>query len=133
MKLTERRGEAVSEEDVAATLEAIRAAVRARAHFGGPDEVPTPLDDSPVANAANRARVSAHFYLYDDVPIIGGPITMVKRVIRLGLRWYINPIVEQQNQFNEAVVRALRAIEERQAELERRLAPGARRGDPDEA
>jgi hypothetical protein len=27
--------------------------------------------------------------------------------MRIGLRWYINPIVEQQNLFNEAAVTAL--------------------------
>jgi hypothetical protein len=55
-----------------------------------------------------------------------------KRLVRLLLRWYINPIVEQQNRFNSAVARSLvemlayqermarewQALEERVAQLE---------------
>jgi hypothetical protein len=36
--------------------------------------------------------------------------------VRLLLRWYINPIVDQQNDFNAAVVRALAELS---AEVER--------------
>ena len=34
-----------------------------------------------------------------------------KRAIRILLRWYINPIVEQQNEFNAAILRALYELE----------------------
>jgi hypothetical protein len=37
-------------------------------------------------------------------------IVFVQRVIRRGLKWYIAPIVEQQNAYNNAVARALQLL-----------------------
>jgi hypothetical protein len=42
--------------------------------------------------------------------------------MRILLRWYINPIVDQQNTFNEALVRVIASLEERLQEIERTLA-----------
>ncbi len=42
--------------------------------------------------------------------------------MRIGLRWYINPIVDQINDFNEATVVALNALAARQEALALRIA-----------
>jgi hypothetical protein len=55
------------------------------------------------AEAERRAAVSAH------LPIavggrLGAPIGLGRKGLRYLLRWYINPIVEQQNGFNAALL-----------------------------
>jgi O-antigen chain-terminating methyltransferase len=68
---------------------------------------------------------------------VGHVLAYAKRVVRLLLRWYINPIVEQQNLYNSAVARTLveltayadrqtrdwQALEERVAALEAQVNP----------
>ena len=49
-----------------------------------------------------------------------------QRVLRIGLRWYINPIVEQQNAFNDAAVAALFELEMENQRLRRALDEHAR-------
>jgi hypothetical protein len=53
-------------------------------------------------------NVSAHLPItWGRPPVIGRLIAYAKRATRLLLRWYINPIVEQQNNYNAAVSRSL--------------------------
>jgi hypothetical protein len=53
-------------------------------------------------------NVSAHLPItWGGPPLIGRGLAYAKRIARLLLRWYINPIVEQQNNFNAATTRAL--------------------------
>lgn len=108
-------------DEVGATIAALHAAVRERAGYRSASEVPPLGAPSPLTEAADLAQVSVHFPLQGDTPVIGQALGWTKRAMRLMLRWYINPIVEQQNAFNEAVVRALGAIEARQLELTHRL------------
>lgn len=115
------RSIAQKSEDIETTLQALRAAVRREAGYLTEDEVPTGPSMSSVRDAADLATISAHLPLQSRVPIVGRLIVFTQRVLRLGLRWYINPIVEQQNAFNEAVVRALTEIELRQSELTRTI------------
>ena len=89
--------------------------------------------------------VSAHLPITWDVRIVGRLLAYAKRLVRLLLRWYINPIVEQQNRFNSATARAITVInayqermtrewlllEERVARLEKEISP-QRRGDAEE-
>lgn len=70
---------------------------------------------SAIDRAASRARISAHWGITSELPVIGGVVVLVLRALRIGLRWYINPIVEQQNEFNDTVVRALYEL---QAEID---------------
>jgi hypothetical protein len=107
--------------EVARALEAIREGVVQRAGYASRSEVPPLGAASPVADAADLARISAHLPVTPDLRLIGPVIGLARRGLRLGLRWYINPIVEQQNAFNESVVRALAALDARQGELERQL------------
>lgn len=110
-----------SGDEVEQTLAELRAAVRTEAGYLTEDEIPTGPQLSSVRDAADLASVSAHLPLQSTLPYIGGLIVFAQRVIRLGLRWYINPIVEQQNAFNDSVVRALTELEMRQNALNRRL------------
>ncbi|MGP8161160.1 MAG: hypothetical protein ACLQGJ_08055 [Candidatus Dormibacteria bacterium] len=55
-------------------------------------------------------------------PVVGGVIVFGKRVVRRLLAWYVAPIAQDQTRFNLAILRELRALEERVARLEERAA-----------
>ncbi|HEX5501009.1 MAG TPA: hypothetical protein VFW96_00220, partial [Thermomicrobiales bacterium] len=105
MTTTHSRRE-LSGPEVEATLAAIRRRVRVR-HGLPPDG----SDDEPgearsaLTEAMDAAHISAHFPILWTVPVVGRALALIKRVVRLLLRWYINPIVDQQNDFNAAAVR----------------------------
>jgi hypothetical protein len=120
-------------DDVRATLDELRASVRRQAGYLTGEDVPSPAVSSAIAEAVDLAAVSAHLPVESRLPLVGRGVTFAKRVVRLGLRWYINPIVEQQNAFNEAVVRALIQLERRQSLIERRLESGGERAPNDES
>lgn len=94
--------------EIEATLAAIKRRVRERQGLSpdGPDEAPAEAR-SALTEAMEAAHISAHTPILWDVPVVGRGIALMKRVVRLSLRWYINPIVDQQNDFNAAAVRAL--------------------------
>ncbi|MEX2425200.1 MAG: hypothetical protein WD401_00395 [Thermomicrobiaceae bacterium] len=103
--------------EIQETLAALRAAVRNEGGYLTEEEIPTGPQLSSIRDAADLASVSAHFPLQSTLPVVGPVIVLAQRIIRLGLRWYINPIVEQQNAFNDSVVRALTELELHQTEL----------------
>jgi hypothetical protein len=117
--------------EIERTLQELRSAVRQKAGYLTDDDVPAGPQLSPVRDAADLASVSAHLPLQSTLPVIGPLVVLMQRVMRLGLRWYINPIVEQQNAFNDSVVRALTELEIRQTELNRRLDLVQRRAQRD--
>lgn len=94
--------------EVEATLAAIKRRVRERHGLppDGPDEPPGEAR-SALTEAMDAAHISAHTPILWDLPVVGRGVALTKRVVRLLLRWYINPIVDQQNDFNAAAVRAL--------------------------
>jgi hypothetical protein len=49
-------------------------------------------------------------------------MALVNRLVRRYLRWYINPIVDQQNEFNDVAARTLRLLIESHADLREQLA-----------
>jgi hypothetical protein len=53
--------------------------------------------------------ISAHLPL-KNAGILGRFVTLAQKIIRRVLRWYINPIVEQQNMYNDAVMRTMQAL-----------------------
>jgi hypothetical protein len=63
--------------------------------------------------------VSAHLPITWKVPGVGTAVAYAKKATRVLLRWYINPIVEQQNRYNSAVARALVEITAYQERLTR--------------
>src|SRR5688572_421659 len=97
----------VTSERVRTQVERIRRQVLARHGVRSGDEVGEGVGNSRIADVAQLANVSAHWGIASDVRGLGPVIVLYRRVIRLLLRWYINPIVEQQNRFNAAVVRAM--------------------------
>jgi hypothetical protein len=109
----------------------IRAAVLAR-HVD--DGFGAELFDAARLDDVNRlARVSAHWGIASDAPLIGPLVVLWRRALRIMLRWYINPLVEQQNAFNGAVARALFDLDAQNTALRERLAAlSPKRGEPDE-
>jgi hypothetical protein len=105
----------------------IRAALEARGSVASTRAAAT---SSPLEDSARLARVNAHWGICSDLPYVGVLLVLFRRVLRITLRWYINPIVEQQNAFNDAVVLALY---EMRAENEGLRAELARRGAAGEA
>lgn len=96
---------------------------------GGLDESPTATSADDSAGERLRAHwraelerwagVSAHLPIHGQGPLAA--VALGRRAVRVLLRWYVNPIVEQQNHFNAAAV-SLDALDRaRQRELEREL------------
>lgn len=122
----------LSTDEVEATLAAIRERVRLR--HGLPREGPgaDPAEArSALTEAMDAAHISAHLPILWDVPVVGRALALAKRAVRLLLRWYINPIVDQQNDFNAAVVRALSELAAEQEKLRRELERLAGAEDPE--
>jgi hypothetical protein len=63
--------------------------------------------------------VSAHLPITWDLRIVGRLGAYTKRLVRILLRWYINPIVEQQNRFNSATARAITVMTSYQERMTR--------------
>ena len=101
----------IGQADVAAILAALRDEVRAQRVARGQLE-PTPLERELLRSLDEielHRVVSAHW------PLIGTTlpqraIGLVNKLVRRYLRWYINPIVEQQNGANAAITAALLAL-----------------------
>jgi hypothetical protein len=85
----------------------IREQVLERHGFRPNDSIPTDAADSALEEVARLAVTNAHWGIVSDIPVAGRIIVLWRRALRIALRWYINPIVEQQNAFNQAVLRAL--------------------------
>jgi hypothetical protein len=124
--------------DVPAILGELREQIkerRARMTVSDPDD-PHALNLAELRSSIESVNdtwfVSAHLPITWETRIVGRMGAYTKRLVRLLLRWYINPIVEQQNRFNSAVARSLvellayqermarewQALEERVAQLE---------------
>ncbi len=98
---------------MAAILDELREQIRERrARFTVDDP-----DDPHALNLAELKRsveavndswfVSAHLPITWETRLVGRLGAYTKRAVRVLLRWYINPIVEQQNRYNSAVARTL--------------------------
>jgi hypothetical protein len=121
--------------DVAAILADLREQIRERrarlsmGDKGGPTELNLAELRRSVEAVNDTWFVSAHLPITWEKRIVGRLNAYAKRLVRLLLRWYINPIVEQQNRFNSAVARTsveMLAYQERMArewqDLEERVA-----------
>src|SRR3954452_387687 len=104
--------------DVAGILEGLRAEVRARRLAQGQAE------ESPLERDLRRSldEIELHRVISAHWPLLGKTvpqriIALVNKLVRRYLRWYINPIVEQQNAYNDAVARALRLLAEAYGDL----------------
>jgi hypothetical protein len=112
-------------QDIGEILETLRTQVRAqRLAQGNTELTPTEQELRRSLDDIELHRViSAHWPLKARNPI-ERLINLINKVVRRLLRWYINPIVEQQNAYNEAVARSLRLF----AEAYRELAETQRQG-----
>jgi hypothetical protein len=112
------------DQEVAAVLDAVRARVRARrATSAGATEDPDEQMGSEIAAAIQdvnvNSRVNSHLPLLWEDMIVGRLRAFVQRVVRRLLRWYINPIVDQQNVYNAASAKALTLLAAENARLRR--------------
>jgi hypothetical protein len=90
--------------------ERLKVAIRARRGIAGIDGLPPESGRVRLEEAAQLATVTAHWGIATDIPIITRAVVFTRRSMRLLLRWYINPIVEQQNAYNQSVLNALRDL-----------------------
>ena len=120
--------------DVGAVLERLRADVRARRQAQGQ------AAQSPIERDLRRSLDEIELYRVISAhwPLLGKTVpqravALLNKLVRRYLRWYINPIVEQQNAANAATRAALLAIirldAERRAQVAALRAPTRRRGD----
>jgi hypothetical protein len=80
-----------------------------------PETPPTPPTSEPAwPDPLKQVRATAHVNPHLPIAWPAWPQgvwpkveALAQKVVRRLLRWYINPIVEQQNQFNQAVAQAL--------------------------
>jgi hypothetical protein len=99
--------------DIAATVEQIRQQVR-KGREGRLDssvhQLESSFDEVELARSLEEIRahqgVSAHWPIVWKTPLQAF-FALLQKFTRRFLRWYINPIVEQQNAYNAAVERTL--------------------------
>jgi predicted nucleic acid-binding protein len=122
------QGADLAQIDVAGILEGLRAEVRARRLAQGQ------IEESPLERDLRRSldEIELHRVVSAHWPLIGTTlpqraIALINKLVRRYLRWYINPIVEQQNAYSDTVARALRLLAEAYADLGEQIA-GTRRG-----
>jgi hypothetical protein len=116
--------------DVASILEELRAQVRARRMAQGQ------VEEGPLERDLRRSldEIELHRVISAHWPLLGKTVpqrivALINKLVRRYLRWYINPIVEQQNAYNDAVARALRLLAEAYSELGQQIAETGRPGD----
>ena len=105
----------------------VRAAILQR--HGVDALAPPAVAGSPLNRAVRLATINSHWAIVSDLPVVGPVVVVVRRAIRIALRWYINPIVEQQNAFNQASVAALHELEIENSRLRERIAELEQRAD----
>ncbi len=103
------------EQSVETTMEAIRQRIEAQqgshGHSGAQNM------EHALSEMRRHSRVNAHWGISASWPVGGRFEVLAKRAMRIGLRWLINPIVEQQNDFNAATLAALYELEAELAAL----------------
>jgi hypothetical protein len=108
--------------NVAGILEGLRAEVRARRLAQGQAE------EGPLERDLRRSldEIELHRVISAHWPLLGKTVpqrvvALVNKLVRRYLRWYINPIVEQQNAYNDVVARTLRLLAEAYGDLGEQL------------
>lgn len=66
--------------------------------------VPDHEVDPRMARLRSTATIRTEFHSGSARPVVGAAVRLAKRVVRRGLRWYVDPIMEQQTRFNHAVL-----------------------------
>ncbi len=119
--------------EVAAILEDVRRRVHERRAAMGDSADRAGQGSSELQMAVQEvnanAKVNAHLPLLWEDMVFGRLRAYVQRLVRRLLRWYINPIVDQQNMFNAAAAKAITSLAAENARLQRELAELAGRLD----
>ena len=108
------------EVDVRALFEQLRAEVR---RGGG---LPSPNGDRAPVRLAARMDAERLWPVSADRPFLrragwkGAALQPVKVVLRKLMRWYVEPVAQDQRAFNDAVLKLIDDLEDRVVELERR-------------
>jgi hypothetical protein len=106
--------------DVGAILQALRAELLARRAASAGAAAQGNELERQLARSAEQLEiarvVSAHWPL-EGATLLQRAWLLAHKLVRRGLRWYINPIVEQQNAFNDVAARSLRLLIEAYDEL----------------
>lgn len=71
--------------------------------------------------AVRTARIDGEPPIASSRPVVGPGVRFVKRLIRRSLRWYLQPVVEQVNRHNAAVIDVLGAHNREILELRREV------------
>jgi hypothetical protein len=113
--------------DVAAILGALRQEVREARAAQGEGEAGTALSaiERELHHSAEQleiTRVVSHHWPLNGRGLYERGLIVIHKLVRRYLRWYIGPIVEQQNAFNDAATRSIRLLIEAQAELREQMA-----------
>jgi hypothetical protein len=114
--------DATPKPEIGVILEQLRQEVRARrmaTNQAGASAVEQDLRRSLDEIELHRV-VSAHWPLRGHT-LPERVLVFVNKLVRRFLRWYINPIVEQQNAYNDAVARALHLLTDAYSELAEEL------------
>jgi hypothetical protein len=110
--------------EVAQILEDVRQRVHARratdASPGGAQERLTELQ-AAVQDVNISAKVNAHLPLLWQDTVLSRLRAYSQRVIRRLLRWYINPIIDQQNMFNASAAKTITLLAAENSRLQREL------------
>ena len=108
---------------VEVVLDEVRERVRARRAAVGStrdaDERALSEMQAAIQDVNVNAKVNSHLPLLWEDMIVGRLRALVQRVVRRLLRWYINPIVDQQNVYNAAAAKALTLLAADNARLRR--------------
>ncbi|HMP40096.1 MAG TPA: hypothetical protein PKA05_06925 [Roseiflexaceae bacterium] len=114
----------MTDAQIGAVLAALRAEVQARRAGAVVDADPAARDLAMALDEIELHRViSAHWPL-PERSLPEKLIALFNKLVRRMLRWYINPIVEQQNAYNNAVANALRLLAEAYRDLAAHHTPG---------
>ena len=99
--------------DVAALLAELQRRIHTNATQSGSTSALTSEELRVLHEALHEVEltrvISAHWPI-QGVGFVGRVVAALQKITRRLLRWYINPIVEQQNAFNDATLRAMRLM-----------------------
>jgi hypothetical protein len=93
---------------VAATLEAAERSAHGASGVLGVD--PEGDRDVAVGQIRQRADIDTGFLSGSDRPVVGTGVRFAKRLVRRSLRWYLEPMMEQQSRFNHATLDAIEQL-----------------------
>lgn len=107
--------------EIQAIVAELQETIRRQTLSGGPGEN---AYADPLADVVRHQRVNSHLPIgWPLMPkgISRKLVAYAKKVVRRLLRWYIDPIVDQQNTYNAAVARALQRLSRRSRVREKEL------------